>query len=169
VGEVIREKVWKTEWSLNPKVVPQVWGQLHRPMVDLFATNKNAVLPLYFSPVPDPLALGTDALFHSWDQLDAYAFPPWDLLPTVVRKIERSRCRILLVAPMWVRRSWFPSLCLMSDQEPLKLPLRNDLLVQGTHRDAVYPDLEVLDLHVWILSGPLSSVESCRVPSLPAF
>ena len=52
-------------------MVIQVWEQLHHPLVDLFVMDVNAVLPQYFSPVPDPLALGMDTLFHSWEGLDA--------------------------------------------------------------------------------------------------
>ena len=33
-------------------------------------------LPLFVSPVPDPMATAVDALSLSWENLDAYAFPP---------------------------------------------------------------------------------------------
>jgi hypothetical protein len=88
IGEKPVNTVLPTEWRLNPVVVKQVWTQRHCPLIDLFAMSENAVLPLFFSPVPHPNILGTDALFHSWDGLNAYAFPPWNLLPAVVRKIE---------------------------------------------------------------------------------
>ena len=42
------------EWSLNPTVflaVTRLWGT---PMVDLFATKRNALLPFFVSPFPDP-------------------------------------------------------------------------------------------------------------------
>ena len=155
--------VLATEWRIHPLVLPEIWRARHRPLVDLFATRDNAVLNLYYSPVPDPGALGVDALFHSWQGLDAYAFPPINLVHTVVKKIEKTKCRVLLVAPMWPRRAWYPSLVLMSRSEPLALSQRPDLLVQGPHRDALYPEVELLQLHVWDISGPLSSAQASAV------
>jgi hypothetical protein len=108
VGENILEQVWSTEWKLNRQVLQQVWLTLGKPLIDLFATHENHVLPLYFSPVVDLHSLGTDVLFHDWDGLDVYTFPPWNLLPQVVRKLERSTCRMQLVALRWPRRSWYP-------------------------------------------------------------
>ena len=40
--------------------------------IDLFATRFNK-LPLFVSPIPDPLALAVDALSLSWEDLEAYA------------------------------------------------------------------------------------------------
>ena len=46
------------------------------PASDLFATRFNNKVPLFVSPVPDPMATAVDALSLSWEDLDAYAFPP---------------------------------------------------------------------------------------------
>ena len=35
----------------------------------------NRKLPLFVSPVPDPMASAVDALSLPWENLDAYAFP----------------------------------------------------------------------------------------------
>ena len=52
------------------------------------------------SPVPDPLAIAVDALALSWENLDAYAFPPTTILSKVVEKLQDSPCkRIFLIAP----------------------------------------------------------------------
>ena len=42
--------------------------------VDLFATALNYRLPVYFSPLSDPMAAGTDAFLQDWDGLQAYLF-----------------------------------------------------------------------------------------------
>ena len=74
----------------------------------LFATRRNKVLPLYFTPIIDQAALGTHVLHNRWDNLDAYAFPPWNLLPQVIKKLEKPKCRMLLIDSTNVlRRSWF--------------------------------------------------------------
>jgi hypothetical protein len=166
LGQAESNEILSTEWQLNPVILLQLWRQAYRPLVDLFATNKNKCLPLYFSPVRDPEALGIDALYHSWEGLDAYAFPPWNMLPVVIKKLEKSLCRMLLIAPMWTRMSWYPTLCMLSTSQPIRLPPRSNLLVQGRDQSAVYPDVEALALHAWCLCGPLTSDRSSRVPSL---
>ena len=53
-----------TEWSLNPEVTRHIFHY-----VDLFATRWNARLPTFVSSVPDPQALGVDALSLPWQDL----------------------------------------------------------------------------------------------------
>ena len=66
----------QTEWSLLPEVCQAICSRWHRPQIDLIATRFNNKLPLFVSPVPDPLATAVDALSLPWEDLDAYAFPP---------------------------------------------------------------------------------------------
>lgn len=73
------------------------------PYLDLFATCLNK-LPVYVSPVPDPLAQ-VDALSMNWEGI--FAYPPWSLLDRVLKKIEQTDCLIILIAPAWQNRSWF--------------------------------------------------------------
>ena len=71
-----------------------LWG---KPHIDLFATRLNNRLPVFVSPVPDPLAESVDALTLDWTGLDAYAFPPPVLLNAVLRKIHLESSVILSV------------------------------------------------------------------------
>ncbi|XP_069109293.1 uncharacterized protein [Argopecten irradians] len=69
-----------TEWQLNPSIfegICQVWD---RPHIDLFATSLNNQLPTFVSPVPDQLAWAVDALSLDWEGMQAYAFPPFNLI-----------------------------------------------------------------------------------------
>ena len=76
--------------------------------IDLFATRFNNKLPLFVSPVPDPLATAVDALGLPWEDLDTYAFPPSAILGKVVEKLQDSPCkRIILIAPGWPNMPWF--------------------------------------------------------------
>ena len=71
-------------------------------VVDLFAASLNYLLPVYFSPLNDPMAAGTDAFLQLWDGLQAYAFPPFALIHLVLNKLKSSRGTLLtLVAPLW--------------------------------------------------------------------
>ena len=81
-----RDRAIQTEWSLHPQVFREICQVWHKPMVDLFATNLNAKLPTYVSPVPDDKAWQIDALNISWEALDAYAFCPVAILLQLVKK-----------------------------------------------------------------------------------
>ena len=50
---------------------------------------KLPMLP-YFSPFHDPNALGTDALLQNWNGWQSYTFPPWSLIPAVLKKLRSS-------------------------------------------------------------------------------
>ena len=141
-----------TEWSLCPVTVKWVFETLDRPLVDLFAHSSNAKLPTYCSWKKDRKAWKTDAFSVSWNALWAYAFPPLPLIPRVLSRAAQFHCRILLVAPRWERRPWFPSILQMLDDFPLEIPLHDKLLkLPGT--DRFHPAPEFLKLTVWPISG----------------
>ncbi len=143
-----------TEWQLNPLVFRFVCDRLHRPLVDLFATRFNHQLPVFVSPIPDPLAFHHDSLALNWDGMDAYAYPPIALVPRILAKIRQSVCRIILIAPLWPNRVWYPDLVALAQAEPLPLPERRDLLIHP-HSRQFHPRLHLLNLHAWILSNGL--------------
>ena len=91
----------KTEWALDQSVGNSIFQMLNFPNVDLFATQFNHKLPLYVSPVPDSQALAIDALSVNWNFLHAYAFAPTVLISSILAKIRQSRCRTVLIAPLW--------------------------------------------------------------------
>ena len=129
--------------------IPVRWGP--PPGEDLFATLYNRKLPSYVSPFPDEEAVAVDALALSWDNLIAYAFPPFAILKKVVQKLEQSvNCKMVLVAPHWPNQSWFAVLTKLSQVQPIRLPLWHDLLKQPV-QDLYHQNLELLDLHAWSL------------------
>ena len=111
-----------------------------------------SLLSVYFSPFRDPQAAGTDEFLQSWDELQAYAFPPWSIIPRVLAKLRASRGTFLtLVAPYWPQRPWFPELLDLAVAPPVVLPGRPDLLFQPLSGQR-HPALR-LRLHAWRLSG----------------
>ena len=85
-----RGQVIGTEWSLHPQVTKkmfQLWGA---PVVDLFASALNHKLPVYCSAHPDPKAWQEYAFMVPWNNLDAYAFPPFALLRWVLIRLLAS-------------------------------------------------------------------------------
>ena len=103
-----RSQVIGSEWTLCPQAVEEPLYRWPATM-DLFATSLNHRLPVYFSPMYDPQAAGSNTMLQSWDGLQAYAFPPFGLLPRVLAKVPVSRgLELTLVAPFWPQHPLVP-------------------------------------------------------------
>jgi hypothetical protein len=149
-------QILSTEWTLNQHVVNELFLQWGQPTMDLFATRFTTRCPLFVAPYPDVRAVAVDALDMDWDMLVAYAYPPTILIPRVLEKIRLSSSRILLIAPAWTSRSWFPNLLELLEDLPWVLPLMEDLLKQP--RSQIFSQqTELLSLHAWPLSGIASN------------
>ena len=154
-----QDQVISTEWTLHPRILQGVFGSWGTPMVDLFATSLNNRLPVYCSPVPDPLAWQVDAFTVPWDDLFVYAYPPIAVLRLVINRVlMSSRLRMILIAPMWPQQEWYPDLLDLLVEEPIELPLWRNLLRQP-HTQAVHGSLVNLRLHAWMLSSESSERE----------
>ncbi len=86
------------------------------------------------------------------ERLRKYAFPPVSLLAQTLCKVREDEEQVLLVAPYWPNRTWFPELMLLATAPPWQIPLRRDLLSQrgGT---LWHPRPDLWNLHVWSLDG----------------
>ena len=113
------------------------------------------------SPVPDPNAWHTDAMELNWSNLDAYAFPPWSMLDAVLRKAREEGPNLILVAPFWPARSWFPSLSNLSHEPPIDLRLRNRELPQPRSGIA-HGNVGMLNLHAWNLCSSSCAKMDCQ-------
>ena len=145
-----RVPIRPTEWTLSLGVLRPIWDRWGLPLVDLFAMQESARLPVFVSPVPDPRALAVDALAISWKEMSAYAFPPFALLPRVLRKVEQDQPCMILIAPRWPARPWFPDLLRLAKEDPIPLNLSVGDLAQP--RSGIpHPDPGVFHLHAWRL------------------
>ena len=95
---------------------------------------------------------GSDGCGHRrfpsmWDGLQAYAFPPWSIIPRVLAKLRMSQgTELTLVASYWPQRPWFADLLHLSLAPPVALPLRQDhLRLPRSH--CLYLGLHRLRLH----------------------
>ncbi len=117
------------EWRLHPQAVQLIWGRFGAAQVDLFASPETTHCQEFYSLTE--ATIGTDALAHSWPRgLRKYAFPPVSLLAQTLCKIREDEEQVLLVAPYWPNRTWFPELMLLATAPPWPIPLRKDLLSQ---------------------------------------
>ncbi len=102
-----RQLTFPGEWRLHPETIRLIWSRFGEAQVDLFASPESSHCQLYFSLTEGPL--GTDALARSWPRaLRKYAFPPVSLLAQTLCKLREDEEQVLLVAPHWPTRTWFP-------------------------------------------------------------
>ncbi len=125
-----RQLTFPGEWRLHPETIRLIWSRFGEAQVDLFASPESSHCQLYFSMTEGPL--GTDALAHNWPRaLRKYAFPPVSLLAQTLCKLREDEEQVLLVAPHWPTRTWFPELISLTTAPPWRIPLRKDLLSLG--------------------------------------
>ncbi|XP_069827931.1 uncharacterized protein [Dendropsophus ebraccatus] len=146
-----RQEIHPGEWSLNPEVFQTLISKWGVPEVDLFATRKNTKVKRFFSLNPKEMPEAVDALNQRWTFNLAYAFPPLPLVARALQKILSGQTRVIFVAPLWPKRSWFSLLQHLRLEGPFRLPLREDLLLQGP---LTHPGLHQLHLSAWLLRSP---------------
>ena len=120
----------QTEWMLDVGVFQDICKIVGKPDIDIFASRLNAQLPRYFSWKPDPGAEAVDALAQDWGQDIVYAFPPFCLISTCLRKIVHDKAEGIMVVPKWATQPWFAKLLSMLTAEPIILPRSKYLLTK---------------------------------------
>ena len=107
--------------------------------------------------------VATDAMLQNWSGMEAYAFPPFSMIPQVLQKLRQSiNCQITLIAPFWPQRPWFVEVLELLVEVPVSLPKRVDLLRQP-HFNRLHQNLHVLELTAWrVSSSPPSMSASLR-------
>ena len=148
-----------TEWSFSQEVfnaIQERWGKFN---IDLFASRRNFKVPQYVSWRPNPGAQFINALLMNWKPHYFYAFPPFSLLATCLRKVEQGQSTGILVVPMWTTQPWFTLLLNLLTDNPLALPQTDNLLFLP-HSNAIHPLSRRLQLMACKVSGSPSSRET---------
>lgn len=82
-----------------------------RPTIDWFASNVNKQLPRFCAwQEGTEGAEFLDAFSHDWSIDYGYMFPPFGLLPKVLRKICEERAKVILIHPDWPGALWAPTI-----------------------------------------------------------
>ena len=175
-----QNQILGSEWTLKQEVFRDLCKRW--PVsIDLFATSQNHRFSIYFSPYHDHNALGTDALLQNWNGWQAYAFPPWSLIPAVLKNLRSSSGVLLtIIAPYWPQRPWFPDLLDLVVDGPVALPQSRDLLRQPHFIGSIWEcpgccfmlgDYQAIHPCRWILRAcsvasflSTSSILACRLP-----
>ena len=108
-----------SEWKLNPAIFRQICVIYTTPDLDLFATRANNQVQKFISWFPDPDALATNAFSIPWSNQLCYAFPPCSQIMKCLKKIQSNKAKVLLIAPVWRSRLWFPILLSMLYESPI--------------------------------------------------
>ena len=124
------DKILPIEWSLPPQVFENICRKLSSPVVDLFATRMNSKLPIYVFR-SRLHGMEGNIFQHSWVYLSVHTFPLFTLLRQVLLRLMLSwKISMILVAPLWPQRVWFPDLLSLLVKETFELPMLRNLLVQ---------------------------------------
>ena len=142
-----------SDFQLLPKIFQRI-NHMRGPIkIDLFANAWNAQLPTFMSWKPQPGAVSTDALAQDWPKQGSYAFPPFCLIPTILRKIMAEELDLILVTPVWPTQVWYPQLLQLSVKLPLILPQVTNLIQDPLGNPHMLTAQKNFRLAAWILSG----------------
>ena len=143
-----------TEWKLNERVFSLICSQTFMPDIDLFASRLNRQLNKFVSWMPDPEALTSNAFSISWSKYKPYLFPPFSLLPKVIRKIQDDQVsKAVLVVPYWTTQAWFPLLLEILIRNPMLIRPQKNLLRLAHNNQLHNLNLRKRFLVVCIVSG----------------
>ena len=98
--------------------------------------------------------MGMDALAHTWPNTLLYAFPPVEMILSVLERVRQQGLSLILVAPRWLAKSWYAEIISLLAARPWQLPLRRDFLSQAGGV-VTHPRPKLWRLHAYLLRGPI--------------
>ena len=120
----------------------------------MFASRLNHQFIPYASwHLADPQARQIDAFTVDWSNHFIYVFPPFSVISRVLRQLELTQAREIVIVSNWQTQSWFPALTRLLIQCPLLFP-RNVSNVHLPHNlKKQHPLGSKLQLMACLLSG----------------
>lgn len=145
------------EWHLKEDALSMLFQEFGRPEIDLFASERSAVVPVYVSErIEDKNSQYTDAFTKTWQYKLAWIFPPPALIPRILSHLQSSSGRYIIIAPIWKNAFWEPELRRRALRQPLLIPnLHKNLIDLRTNRAP--PQIEKLKLGAWLVQGGLTT------------
>ena len=144
----------ETEWMLDKELLSKSLKTLNfTPEIDMFASRINAQFARYVAYRPDPGAVAVDAFSINWTQQKCYAFPPFSIIPLVLKKIQQDKAYGICVLPNWPTLAWFSKAMKMTKQRTVLLKPSASLLRLPNRPLDTHPLHKKLSLLVCHLSG----------------
>jgi hypothetical protein len=100
-ADALSKHVNSDDWSVHPEVFNTLQQWFGVFSVDLIASPENFKVSKYYLYSFSTLCAGVDAFSLSWEGENAYCAPSIALILRVIRKIEVTRMRGVLLIPMW--------------------------------------------------------------------
>ena len=139
---------------MQPKLLHSCLKQLEfYPNIDLFATRINRQFPCFLSFKPDPEAFAVDAFTIDWSTYKFYAFPPFSMIPRVLRKIQDDNAKGICVLPNWPTQPWFPRAKKLMLRPSITLNVSQNVLLLPNRPEVKHPVLKKLQMIVCLLSA----------------
>jgi hypothetical protein len=100
-ADAMTKEINSDDWSIHEDSFRELERWAGPFTVDLFANAENRKLDRFFSYSYSELCSGVDAMVHSWSGEVVYCAPPISMILRVVRKLEKSRAKGVLLVPLW--------------------------------------------------------------------
>ena len=123
-----RHSLVSWNFQLSAQLFSRVCRQFRlKPTLDAFATRETAQIPRYMTWERDAVSVGQDALIQTWDDV-TWLFPPFPLLPVVLREVEEQQIEAILICPRWEAAMWWQQLRKLLQQPFCRLPASRECL-----------------------------------------
>ena len=122
-------KLRQVEWMIRTDIFDIINVMFGPFDIDLFASRLSKQIDKFMSWLPDPEAVAINALDNEWNYDNMYCFPPFILIPCVLRKLMSTGATVTLIAPHWEKQAWYPRLMKMLTKVPVLLPNVRDILI----------------------------------------
>jgi hypothetical protein len=142
-------------WSLDKGVFQELVEEVGCPSIDLFASQDNCQVPRYIAWKREQGAVAENAFHYNWDrEALAYAFPRFKLVGKVLDKLRTHQdVTLILIAPVWKTRVWYPILLEMLVDHPILLGMNQQLILSQNQEPHPLLELGRLRLAAWKLSS----------------
>lgn len=121
-----------SDFMLHHRYFNQIKDNFLIPVIDCFASNLTNQCAIFYSWFPCPGSSGVDSFTIKWID-NFYAFPPFFLVPRMLRKIITDKVTGVVVVPNWTSQPWYPLFHRLLVSKLLKINSNDSLICPITN------------------------------------